>query len=136
MKLTTAAKVNCATAAALREWVTKSVKPAVGKRGGGVASLKVVAHYSCRTRNNRAGGKISEHGKGNAIDIAAINLRNGESLTVLRGWRDRSQSKILRRVHRGACGPFGTVLGPDSDRYHQDHFHFDVASHRSGSYCR
>jgi hypothetical protein len=27
-------------------------------------------------------------------------------------------------------------LGPDADRYHQDHFHLDTASHRSGPYCR
>jgi hypothetical protein len=42
----------------------------------------------------------------------------------------------MRRMHRGACGPFGTVLGPEADRYHQDHFHFDTARYRSGSYCR
>ncbi|MEM9755898.1 MAG: extensin family protein, partial [Pseudomonadota bacterium] len=25
---------------------------------------------------------------------------------------------------------------PESDRFHQDHFHFDVADYRSGPYCR
>jgi len=39
-------------------------------------------------------------------------------------------------MHRAACGPFGTVLGPNADRFHQDHFHFDTARHRSGPYCR
>jgi len=136
VRLTTGAKVNCTTATALNKWVRDSVRPAVGSRGGGIASLKVVAHYSCRTRNNQPGAKISEHGRGNAIDIAAINLKDGSSLDVLKGWRDSSQGKVLRKVHAGACGPFGTVLGPDADRYHQDHFHFDVARHRGGSYCR
>jgi len=28
------------------------------------------------------------------------------------------------------------VLGPEAARYHQDHFHFDTARYRSGSYCR
>jgi hypothetical protein len=42
----------------------------------------------------------------------------------------------MRRAHKTACGPFGTVLGPNADRYHQDHFHFDTARYRSGSYCR
>ncbi len=130
------ATVNCDTAKALKRWVSQSVKPTVGRLGGGVKSLRVVGHYSCRTRNHRPGAKISEHGRGNAIDIAAITLANGVSLTVLKGWRDSVQGKILRKVHAGACGPFGTVLGPDADRYHQDHFHFDVARHRGGAYCK
>ncbi len=134
--LTSPATINCTAAKALKKWVTQSVKSTVGRSGGGVKSLKVVAHYACRTRNNRSGAKISEHGKGNAIDIAAINLVDGTSITVLHGWRNRSQSKILKRVHRDACGTFGTVLGPNADRYHQDHFHFDVARHRGGAYCR
>lgn len=134
--LSTPASINCNTARALKKWVSSSVIPAVGRMGGGVKSLRVVAHYSCRTRNNVRGAKISEHGRGNAIDIAAINLNNGTSLTVLRGWRDRTQGPVLKKVHAGACGTFGTVLGPNSDRYHQDHFHFDVARHRSGAYCR
>jgi len=128
--------MNCSTAKALKRWINRSAKPAVGRLGGGVKSLKVVAHYACRTRNNQPGEKISEHGRGNAIDIAAIKLNNGVSLTVLKGWRDRVQGPILKKMHRGACGPFGTVLGPDANRYHQDHFHFDVAQHRGGSYCR
>ena len=128
--------INCTAAKALKKWVAGSVKPAVGKMGGGVASLRVAAGYSCRTRNNQPGAKISEHGRGNAIDISAINLKNGVALTVLRGWRDSVQGKILKRVHREACGTFGTVLGPKSDRFHQDHFHFDVARHRGGAYCR
>lgn len=128
--------MDCQTATALESWVKNGIKPAVGKRGGGVASLKVVAHYSCRTRNSKKGAKISEHGKGHAIDIAAINLLDGESLTVLKGWRSKSQSKILREIHASACGPFGTVLGPKADKYHQDHFHVDTARYRSGPYCR
>lgn len=128
--------MDCLTATALESWVKSGIKPAVGKRGGGVASLKVVAHYSCRTRNSKKGARISEHGKGHAVDVAAINLQDGEALTVLKGWRDKSQGKVLRKIHASACGPFGTVLGPQSDRHHQDHFHVDTARYRSGPYCR
>ena len=136
VRLTQAAIMDCNTARALKTWVDDAVKPEVGRLGGGVEALKVAAHYVCRTRNHRPGAKISEHGKGKAIDISAIVLRNGVELTVLKGWRDRIQGRILRRLHSRACGPFGTVLGPESDRFHQDHFHFDTASHRGGPYCR
>lgn len=128
--------MDCDTARTLRAWVSDSLKPALKFRGGGVTSLKVAAHYSCRTRNSQKGAKISEHGKGHAIDIAAFTLADGSSLTVKEGWNKRSDRKILERLHASACGPFGTVLGPESDRFHKDHFHLDTARHRGGSYCR
>lgn len=127
--------MDCGTATALKKWINKGAKPAVGSRGGGLSGLKIAAHYSCRTRNNKAGAKISEHGKGRAIDISGLTLNDGRTITVLDGWNGRDR-KTMRRAHKAACGPFGTVLGPNADRYHQDHFHFDTARYRSGSYCR
>ncbi len=134
--LSTPATVNCDTARALQSWVQQSVIPGVGRYGGGVRSLRVVASYACRTRNSQPGAGLSEHGRGNAIDIAGIGLADGRELTVLGDWRTRRGGRILRALHTGACGPFGTVLGPDADRFHRDHFHFDVARHRSGPFCR
>ncbi|MDE1130329.1 MAG: extensin family protein [Ascidiaceihabitans sp.] len=127
--------MDCGTAKALKRWINKGVKPAVGSKGGGLSGLKVAAHYSCRTRNNKAGAKISEHGKGRAIDISGLVLNDGRTISVLKGWHN-ADSKTMRRAHKTACGPFGTVLGPNADRYHQDHFHFDTACYRSGPYCR
>ena len=130
------AVMDCRTASAIKSWIARGMKPAVGGYGGGVAQLRVVAHYSCRTRNNQKGAKISEHGKGHAIDIAGFQLRDGRTITVLSDWGGGPKGRILSQMHRSACGPFGTVLGPNSDRFHRDHFHFDTARHRSGSYCR
>ncbi len=128
--------MDCGTAKALKRWVDKGMQPAMKRKGGGVASIKVVAHYACRTRNNKRGAKISEHGKGRAIDIAGFTLRDGSKVTVLNDWRSRKYGKALRNMHKSACGPFGTVLGPEANKYHRDHFHFDTARYRSGSYCR
>lgn len=128
--------MSCETASALKTWINEGIRPAIGRQGGGVTGLRVLTHYACRTRNNRPGARISEHGRGKALDIAAVNLSDGSSISVLEGWRDRRQARVLRRIHSAACGPFGTVLGPDADRYHRDHFHVDVARYRSGAYCR
>lgn len=128
--------MDCTTAKALKHWLDRGVKPAIGKRGGGIVRLRVAAHYACRTRNNRKGGRISEHGKGRAIDISAFTLSDGNEISVLKHWGRGKNGRILKKVHRAACGPFGTVLGPNADRYHRDHFHFDTARYRSGSYCR
>ncbi|MEM9350377.1 MAG: extensin family protein [Pseudomonadota bacterium] len=136
LQLSVGAIMDCPTANALNTWIEDGVKPAVGRRGGGPESLRVVAHYVCRTRNHRPGARISEHGKGRAIDIAGIGLADGSEITVLTGWGNGRDGRALRRMWREACGPFGTVLGPESDRFHRDHFHFDTASYRSGPFCR
>ncbi|MEM1360970.1 MAG: extensin family protein [Pseudomonadota bacterium] len=136
VSLSRPATMDCNTAKALELWVRRGLKPAVGRTGGGVAELEVAAHYVCRTRNHKRGAPISEHGKGKAIDISAIKLKNGAELDVLTGWNHRTQGPILRQAHKAACGPFGTVLGPRADRHHRDHFHFDTARHRNGPYCR
>jgi len=128
--------MDCTTAKALKIWIENGIHPAIKRRGGGVVSLRVVAHYACRTRNNRPGARISEHGRGRAIDIAAFTLKDGTTITVLDGWNARREGKILRSIHGAACGPFGTVLGPKADRYHRDHFHLDTARYRNGSYCK
>lgn len=132
--LTTPATINCTTAQSVSEWVLDA-EEIIGRTGGGMANLRVVASYACRTRNSRAGARLSEHATGNAVDIAGIGLQNGSELSVLSDWRSGNAS-IMRGLHEAACGTFGTVLGPESDRFHQDHFHLDVASYRSGAYCR
>jgi hypothetical protein len=130
------ATINCDTALAVQEWLNDAVIPTVGRYGGGVASLRVVASYSCRTRNNQPGARLSEHATGNAIDIAGIGLVDGSEISVLDDWGGGREGRILRQLHEAACGTFGTVLGPGADRYHRDHFHFDVAAYRNGAYCR
>jgi hypothetical protein len=134
--LTREALVGCDAAKALYGWVQKKAKPTVGRKGGGLAKIDLIAGYSCRTRNSQKGAKLSEHAKGNAVDIAGFVLKDGTKVTVLNGWRSSAQGPLLKSLHKSACGPFGTVLGPSSDRHHQDHLHFDVAKHRGGAYCR
>lgn len=128
--------MDCRTAKSLRSWMEKTAKPAWSRKGGGLSSLRVAAHYACRTRNNQKGAKISEHGRGRAIDISAFRLADGTEVSVLKGWNARAYRKPMRQMHQGACGPFGTVLGPNANKFHRDHFHFDTARYRSGSYCR
>lgn len=131
VRLSPPAVITCDTARALNTWVQKGLKPAFRRRGP-VVEMRVAAHYACRTRNNRPGARISEHGRGKAIDLSAFVMKDGEVVTVLNGWKKGTTYRPLSRAHRAACGPFGTVLGPEADRYHRDHFHFDTARHRGG----
>lgn len=129
IRLSTPATINCETAKSLRSWLTKAVEPVYGK--GKVVEVKIAASYACRPRNNQRGAKVSEHGRGNAIDIGGFTFSNGKTVTVLGNY-----DKTMRKVHKAACGIFGTTLGPGSDGFHQDHLHFDVARYRGGPYCR
>ena len=46
-----------------------------------------------------------------------------------------AEGAFLHRLHKGACGVFGTVLGPEANEAHRDHFHFDLASRRRSALC-
>lgn len=130
------ARVDCDLARAFADWVDRAMVPSVGRRGGGIARIEVIGDYSCRPRNNQPGARISEHGRGMAIDVAGYRLTNGERVTVAHDWRRRPHRRDLHRMYERACGTFRTTLSPDADRHHQDHFHFDLARHRNGgTYC-
>lgn len=135
VRLSQPALMDCPTAQALLTWVERGAKPAVGRTGGGLATLDIAAHYVCRSRNHKRGAPLSEHARGRAIDIRALVLANGQRLEVQGGFRGPYRD-ILRAAYRSACGPFGTTLGPGSDGYHQDHFHLDTARRPNGPHCR
>lgn len=128
-------QIDCPTAEALAGWVQKGLKPTVGNLGGGVVALETGPTYACRPRNNQKGNRVSEHGRGAALDVTGIRLANGVVLSVQKGWGTAAQGQVLKAIHASACGPFTTVLGPKADRFHDDHFHFDTARGR-GPYCR
>ena len=138
VRLTDYPTIDCNTAKALRRWVSDGVIPAVGSTGGGVAALQIMGHYTCRNRvgASSGGNKLSEHARGRAVDIGGIQLQDGRRWSVLSDWGGGEAGAPLKAMWRAACGPFGTVLGPESNAAHRDHFHFDTARYRSGTYCR
>lgn len=127
--------VNCRMAVQLADWVEYAAIPASEAIGEHLALITTFDSYSCRPRNNKRGNRLSEHGRGNAVDIAGFVFASGRQVTVLEGWKRSSESPFLKTLHARACGLFGTVLGPNADPYHRNHFHLDVAERRAG-YCR
>ncbi len=136
--LTGDARVNCEAARALADWMERSARPSALKAfGAPLAAAKPAASYVCRPRNRQRGARLSEHSKGNAIDLSEFTLADGRQIDVRSGWNGGGRGQaFLRASWKAACGPFGTVLGPAADKFHRDHFHFDVARHRGGDYCR
>lgn len=125
------ATLTCRMIPAFEAWLAQDVQPnASSLLGEPVAGVEVAASYGCRTRNSKRGGKMSEHGFANAIDIRAFVLAGGRRINVEQGWKGSPQDALfLRAVNQRACAHFKTIIGPDGDRNHRDHFHLDLAWH-------
>lgn len=134
VELTPAATLNCRMAETFARWTKEELTPAARRRYfRGIRTIRQGSSYSCRTIGNRRGGRLSEHAKGNALDVMDITLKNGRKIDVRKprpfAFRQRG---LLNSVRGDACLYFSTVLGPGYDRAHKDHFHFDLMERRSG----
>jgi hypothetical protein len=132
--------MTCPLAANFTAWAKHAVNPAARQYlGSEVVRIETMGTYSCRNVNGGRSGKLSQHAFGNAVDISAFVLKDGRRVSVLNGWRgDKAEQQFLRRLHQSACKRFGTVLGPDYNNAHANHFHFDMAKSMSdgSAYCR
>lgn len=122
--------VSCPVAAALAMWEWNVVAPAARRHfDARVTAIDHFGSYSCRRMYNRDAGSWSEHATANAIDIAGFRLSDGTRITVVGDWEgDAARAAFLREVRDGACGLFATVLSPDYNAAHRDHFHLDQAN--------
>lgn len=129
-----AATLNCQVTEAFARWIKGDLQPSARLRYlSGVNTIYNAGGYSCRTMNHRRGAKISEHSRGNAIDVTKIVLNNGKNVTVRKpGFFAFREKGLLNSVRSDACDYFTTVLGPGYNREHADHFHFDLMPRRSG----
>src|SRR5262245_43666931 len=48
---------------------------------------------------------------------------------------DDGKANFLRAAHRAACTIFATVLGPEANKAHKNHFHLDMSQRKSASIC-
>lgn len=231
-------QLTCDMVAALHKWIKSDVQPqARAQLGSPVVKIETMSSYSCRTAYGRARGKLSEHGKANAIDIGGFTTAKTETVALLTGWgmteretkalaakaeavriaaeaaarakqqptgqpgstppsiasgsihsapgtsgtpgviirvpglspsgtpnafglapdrlggpkqagvaadkttapvqpdADPRRSRFLRAIHASACKHFGTVLGPEANNAHKNHFHLDMAPRPRSNFC-
>ena len=218
--------LTCDMVAALHRWLQREVQPLARKHlGAPIVSIANMSSFSCRFA--RATGRLSEHGRINAIDIGAFLTAEGQTAAVLTDWgpiareiaakaiaaqagadkKDDAEKKpprsaatpektakaprhtrpaiagpgiigefptvivgeppsgsafgltppsrlggpkpadspssdapngrsaFLRAAHRAACAIFRTVLGPEANRAHKNHFHLDMSERKSAAIC-
>jgi hypothetical protein len=124
-----APSLRCSMAEAVADWIRDDVGAIAAELGAPLAAISGYDSYECRPRNNIKGATLSEHGKGNALDVGAIKLVNGATFNLT----DPLVAKPFReRMRAAACARFTTVLGPGSDAYHNEHIHLDRAERSHG----
>ncbi len=135
--LTPSVKMNCPTTVAFGRWVDEVMQPAAVRHfGQPVRKVLNSGSYQCRSVGFRRDSGWSEHAFANAIDVTGFELADGTRFKLLESWPAGDQrSAFLREVQEGACGIFTTVLGPEFDAQHANHFHFDMRQRRK-PYCR
>jgi hypothetical protein len=216
--------LTCDMIAALHKWLEKDVQPLARKHlGAPIVRLETMSSYSCRNAYGRAKSRLSEHGRVNALDIAAFVTARGQAAMVLADWgptareiaeqqrleaaakevakasappppaspsaaspslrpsiaievpgiaisrpeqslglgltpnrlggpkpaavapawqptvqpavQTGKEGAFLRAAHHAACSIFGTVLGPEANNWHKNHFHVDMAERKHGVIC-
>ncbi len=128
--------VQCRVASTFSEWARFGVDRAAREiLGSPLARIETMGSYACR--NVAGSSRRSAHASAEAIDVSGFVLEDGRRITLTGDWNGGSaaEREFLRVVHRSACKRFGTVLGPEYNRAHEDHFHLEGTAGDT-SFCR
>lgn len=116
-------------------WDRQVLQPAAREiLGAPVARVENFGTYSCRRiyGSSNVDDRPSEHARANALDVAAVTLRDGRRVSVAADWRGRGPAgaagaRFLEAARSGGCRIFSNVLTPDYNAAHADHLHLDGA---------
>jgi hypothetical protein len=126
--------VRCGVAKSFTDWARFGVDRAARQiLGSPIARIETMGSYACR---NVAGtDRRSGHARAEAIDVSGFVLADGRRIVLQRDWDggDAATREFLRVVHKSACKRFGTVLGPEYNAAHKDHFHLEGTG---ATFCR
>lgn len=122
---------DCGMASAMPEWVSDVDSYLKARENTGIGEVMVGTSYMCRNVNNGSGGNLSFHAFADAIDVVGFKLEDGRMVMVEGDWADAlsAEGRLLRYAHDAACSQFTTVLGPEANALHHDHFHLDLGCH-------
>jgi hypothetical protein len=118
--------VRCGAARTYAQWARNAVAPAAYQiLGSELAKVESMGTYNCR--NVAGSARRSGHSIANAIDIGGFQLKDGRRITLLKDWDSPEPQvrRFMQVIHRSACKRFGTVLGPNYNSAHRNHFHLE-----------
>lgn len=132
--ITNIGPVQCKVANTFNDWARFGVDRAARQiLGSPLAQIETMGSYACR--NVAGSNRRSAHARAEAIDVSGFVLEDGRRITLTEDWNGGSaaEREFLRVVQKSACKRFGTVLGPEYNRAHADHFHLEGTG---ANFCR
>ena len=90
------AVLRCAMAESFAAWVRDEASAHIATLGVAQRGIETYGSYECRGRNSVSDAKLSEHGKGNAIDVRALILAADRRIELT----DETVAKPLREALR------------------------------------
>ena len=130
--------MRCGLARTFIGWTRYAVAPAARQiLGSDLVRIESMGTYACRNvvGSPANASRLSGHAIANAVDVSGFVLQDGRRITLLGGWRstDPRVREFLEVIHKSACKRFGTVLSPDYNAAHANHFHLEDDTAR---FCR
>ncbi len=136
MSISNIGPVQCGVGTAFAAWARFGVDRAARQLlGSPLARIETMGSYACR--NVAGSARRSAHATAGAIDVSGFVLEDGRRISLTEDWHGgtSAEREFLRTVQRSACKRFGTVLGPEYNAAHRDHFHLEGVIDGS-SFCR
>lgn len=128
VRLSSSFLASCPLAVAYALFEVQGLQPAAQRAfGQPVAQIDHLGSFACRNVYHRKQGRPSQHATANALDISGFRLKDGQRILLARDWQGEGvKAQFLREVQQVACESFSTVLGPDYNAAHHNHFHLDM----------
>ncbi len=123
--------LRCSFAADIALWIRDDLAPAMTRHGLTLRGLSGVGGQACRNRNRQSAGPVSEHATGNAFDLRRLVIEGAPPIDIMGDRADKTRA-LREDIRSGACARFPTVLGSNSDAFHEDHLHVDGRTRRGG----
>lgn len=117
------------------------VPDTLGRQGEGPSDGRNASTLTLEQPSRLGGPKVKKEAAPVPVAPLAPTLPDAggkaQASAIAQATGGNSGSKaFLRQIHEAACKRFGTVLGPEANEAHRNHFHLDMAERNGrGAFC-
>ena len=119
--------------------ITASIAPSRKARFTPISADPAAAMTTIAKRNPFVVPKVDARSNAFVLPTAAVRVPPSTPRSEVQPPEAGSLADLRRefvtKVHGDACGIFGTVLGPEANDAHKDHFHLDMKARARRAYC-
>lgn len=95
--------VSCDLISGLARWLQQDLQGLARKHlGAQITRVETMSSYSCRNAYGRSGGRLSEHGRANALDISAFVTERNQMVSIEGDWGLTAREVVARKKEEDA----------------------------------